>query len=246
MLATPRLRKHAGFLAIPARLLYESIPRVDLHLHTDYTDGKSSIREMFTAARREELEIIGFTEHVRRGIDWFQGFQHAVSMERSEFAEIGVVVGIEAKALDCRGTLDADPEIIAQADIILGAVHGFSDMSGGFFDPMDYETAALIEYEMAMGLLEHSEIDILAHPGGLTTQRFGGYPATYLREIIQKAAETGHAIELNGEYFSSEQLLMVIEECRRVNAWITLGSNAHHADEVGRIYSRIREVLNAN
>lgn len=245
MLATPRLRKHAGFLAIPARLLYESVPRIDLHLHTDFTDGKSSIREMFAAARREELEIIGFTEHVRRGVEWFQGFQHAVSRERGDFSEIGVVIGIEAKALDCKGNLDADPSIIAQADIVLGAVHAFPDMRGGFFEPVDFETAALIEYETSMGLLEHSEIDILAHPGALTTQRFGGYPDTYLREIIQKAAETGHAIELNGEYFNSKQLSMVLDECRRVNAWITLGSNAHHASEVGRIQTRIREVLDA-
>lgn len=243
MLATSRLRKHAGFLAIPAHSLEDEIPRVDLHLHTNFTEGQSSIRDMLAAARREGLEIVGFTEHVQNGIEWFQGFQNAVAHERSSYAEIGIVIGIETHALDCLGKLDAGPEIIAQADIVLGAIQAYRDMSGGFFIPDDYETAALLEYEMAMGLLEHSEIDILAHPGALTIQHFGGFPETYLREILQKAAETGHAIELNGGFYSKSQLSMVIAECCRLNAWVTLGSNAHHADEVGRIQDRIREAL---
>ncbi|MBO9542508.1 PHP domain-containing protein [bacterium] len=244
MLETARLSSFAGRLVMPARRLDHSILRSDLHLHTTFTDGRSTVLEMLQAAARQGLQTVAFTEHVRRGITWFEGFREQVQRDRLGFPDLEVLVGIEAKAFDCHGGLDADPALIAQADLVLGAFHNYPDRRGGFVPAtaLSAEEAAELEFEASWALLDHPEVDVLAHPGALTRKFFGEFPEPYLRELVEKAAARGRAIELNGEYNSPEQLGRLITWCREADAWVTLGSNAHHASEVGRIAALVTEV----
>ncbi|HBN09884.1 MAG TPA: hypothetical protein DD435_14980 [Cyanobacteria bacterium UBA8530] len=243
MFAPPKLKGIAAPFLFPARSFFP--PRVDLHLHTDFTDGRSSIFEMLESAEKRELETIAFTEHVRRGNTWFDSFLEAIAFERSRFPNLGILVGIEAKALDCEGRLDADEELLEKADLVLGAVHGYPDGKGGFHPlaSLDPDEAARIEFNAAWALLEKSPLDVLAHPGALTLKHFGFFPEDYLHALVSKAAREGRAIELNGEYHTSEQLARLIQWCAEEDAWLSLGSNAHHESEVGRINARIKEEM---
>lgn len=244
MLATARLARFAGHLVLPARHLAPGDLRQDLHLHTTFTDGRSTILEMLRAAQGEGLRTVAFTEHVRRGIAWFGDFREQVRRDRVAFPRLQVLVGIEAKALDCQGGLDADAALIAQADLVLGAFHNYPDGQGGFqpATALSFEEAARLEFEASWALLDHPEVDVLAHPGAMTRKFFGTFPEAYLRRLVLKAARRGKAIELNGEYNTPSQLAQLLSWCRKANAWVTLGSNAHHASEVGRITALVTEV----
>jgi len=241
-LATPRLRRlaHAGIY--PARSLDRRALGTDLHLHTTYTDGRSSLAEMLAAA--PPLATIAFTEHVRRGITWFDSFQRDVACQARAYPHLQVLVGIEAKALDVSGALDADPSLVEQVELVLGAFHNYPDLAGGFISAHEIsaEQAAEREFQASCGLLDHPDVDILAHPGALTRKHFGSFPAAYLQELVHKAARVGRAIELNGEYTSTEELEALLRLCQDANAWVSLGSNAHHATEVGRIARRLKEL----
>jgi histidinol phosphatase-like PHP family hydrolase len=199
---------------------------------------------MLQAAERQGLRTVAFTEHVRRGITWFDGFRDQVRRDRRDFSRLEVLVGIEAKALDCHGGLDADAELIAMADLVLGAFHNYPDRHGGFQSAaaLNSEQAARLEFEASWALLDHPEVDVLAHPGAMTRKFFGDFPEAYLRQLVRKAAKQGRAIELNGEYNSPKQLGSLISWCQEEDAWVTLGSNAHHASEVGRIAALVTEV----
>ncbi|MGE5708490.1 MAG: PHP domain-containing protein [Bacteroidota bacterium] len=220
-------------------------PPFDLHLHTSFTDGRCSVREMLKSAERRGLERIAFTEHVRRRITWWDAFRAEVAAEKAYFPFLDVLVGIEAKALDRSGNLDADEDLVQGSDLVLGAVHGFPAEHGGFLSPesLTQEEAALIEWETSLALLERAPIDVLAHPGALTKKFFGGFPEAYLLSLISKAAEREKAIELNAEYNSREEIRFLLEACREAGIRVSLGSNAHRSCEVGMIQECLKEVL---
>lgn len=236
-LSTPRLRRLARAAVFPAAELSQAALATDLHLHTTYTDGRSTPLEMLAAARGAGLLLVAFTEHVRRGIDWFERFHTEVRREASAFPSMRVLIGIEAKALDLSGGLDADAGTLDRAEIVLGACHNYPDGRGGFVPAGELSAAqaAEIEFQALWELLDHPEVDVLAHPGAYTRKHFGAFPEEGLRLLVWKAARNGRAVELNGEYVPPDELGLQLELCAREGAWVTLGSNAHRADEVGRI-----------
>jgi hypothetical protein len=55
---------HTGYFISASELLSsKNIPKWDFHIHTNYTDGKASVLQIFNAAIEQELEMIAFTEH---------------------------------------------------------------------------------------------------------------------------------------------------------------------------------------
>lgn len=236
-LSTPRLLRLAREAVFPATELMREALVTDLHLHTSYTDGRSTVQEMLLAASQAGLTLVAFTEHVRRGIDWYDGFYAEIRRAAAAYPSLRVLIGLEAKAYDLSGGLDADAATIARAELVLGACHNYPDGRGGFVpaSELTVDQAAEIEFQALWELLEHPELDVLAHPGAYTRKQFGSFPEEGLRLLVWKAARCGKAIELNGEYVPPEEFERLIDVCAREGAWVTLGSNAHRTEEVGRI-----------
>lgn len=215
------------------------LPRVDFHIHTSYTDGVSSVLAMVQAGIRQRLEALALTEHVRRSSNWLASFWQEVEDVRREVSNIRVFHGIESKALDFIGTLDADPVMLARAELVLGAVHRYPDGRGGFYEwsALSLEDAAEIELRAALGLLTNEQVDVLAHPGGVCNRKFGPFPEPSLREIIATAAKRGIAIEVNAGYCSDVRELLSL--CQQYGARVSLGSDAHSAMEVGKVIAMV-------
>ena len=113
-----------------------------------------------------------------------------------------VYVGVETKALDADGTLDAPPEALAEVELVLGSVHRFPDGDGRLIAPeaLSYEDAARRELELALGLVRRAPIHVLAHPGGMCQRAFGRFPEEYFVTLMEAALERGVAIEINTAY----------------------------------------------
>lgn len=244
MLSTERLQRLAFRHVFPARELAGRALTSDLHLHTTFTDGRSTVEEMLQAAAECGLQAVAFTEHVRRGCDWYPRLEAELETARARFPDIEILAGIEAKAFDRAGGLDADPELAAHVDIVLGAFHSYPDGQGGTLREAAIrgEEAAWIEAEATLALLENPLVDVIAHPGAMTRRFFGSFPHDLVRQIVRKAARLGKAVELNGEYCGTDELAWLLRCSAQENAWVTLGSNAHHTSEVGRIVQMISEV----
>jgi putative hydrolase len=113
-------------------------------------------------------------------------------------------------------------------------VHRFPDARGGFLDfaALDAGATAEIECELALGLLRGAQIDVLAHPAGMYQRRYGRYPDTLFRRMLETSLERGIAVEINTSYlFEIEPFL---ELCNVVNPFVSIGSDAHGAEELGR------------
>jgi putative hydrolase len=216
------------------RNLKPELVNVELQVHTTWTDGSSTIAEQLESAQQRGLATIAFTEHVRRDTDWFAGFAAAVRKEAHRFPELTVLVGCEAKALDSRGTLDASEETLAACDIVLGSVHRFPDGRGGLLDfgALGAKATAEIECQLALGLLRAAPINVLAHPAGMYQRRYGRYPDALFRRMLEASLERGIAVEINTSYLVNVQPFL--ELCDVVNPFVSIGSDAHRAEELGR------------
>lgn len=207
---------------------------VEFHLHTNWTDGEASIAAIMERSVAVGLCQIAFTEHVRHTTDWYAKFANAVSHAAKDFPSVQVFLGCEAKALDTFGTLDVNPAILEECDLVLGSVHRFPDGCGGFLDfrTLQSEQFAQIEFELACGLIDHAPIDVLAHPGGMYFRRFGtDLPEPLMRSLIQRCNAKGISIEINSAYLKDVEGYLRL--CTELNPLVSIGSDAHQLDKLG-------------
>ena len=103
--------------------------RGDLHTHSDWSDGGSPIREMAAAARELGHEYMVLTDHsprltVANGLsaERLRSQLVEVALVNEELAPFRILTGIEVDIL-ADGTLDQEPELLAQLDLVVASVH---------------------------------------------------------------------------------------------------------------------------
>ncbi len=217
---------------------------VEFQIHTNQTDGQSTIAEILEIAQARGLAAVALTEHVRKDTTWFPQFSADVRAEAQRYQELAVYVGCEAKALDTAGALDISDEIREQCDVVLGSVHRFPGKNGAYadWDHLNDAAFAQAEYELALGLLKSARIDVLAHPGGMyQRRRRRPFPDFYLREMMMLSLETGVAIEINTSYMLD--IDRFLELCEEVNPYVSIGSDVHRPEHIGQCRDVLRSRL---
>ena len=101
----------------------------DCHVHSDWSDGGSPIREMAETARGIGHEYIVLTDHsprltVARGLSPERLRQQLESSRQlnEELAPFRILTGIECDILE-DGALDQEEELLAQLDVVVASVH---------------------------------------------------------------------------------------------------------------------------
>lgn len=221
------------------------LPRIDAHLHTCWTDGKPTVLEIYERATTLGLSAILYSEHSRKtSTDWFHRF--ATEVRSLPDKPCKAFVGTEVKVETLDGEIDTVPEISSLCDLIMASVHRFPDSDGEAipFESINKEEAVDREFALSWAVLENAEVDILGHMFGMSYRRFKAIPPPEkIRALIERAAKTGVAVEVNSYYHPNP--LQLIEWCKEFDAMITFGSNAHDIESVGAI-TRLLEESNAD
>jgi len=223
------------------RSLFNSPVNYDYHVHTSWTDGQSTIEEYINAAAQKGLKGIAFVEHVRKTSSWFDSFIDEIKTLRDKNSRLTIFYGIEAKALDYNGNLDATKEMIEKSEIVLGSVHRYPNGSGGYlnFQELSCDEAAEIEFKLACALVKNPDVDVLAHPAGVFEKQFNTvFPRNYLEEIIGIANQNKIAIEINSAYLKDRSSFLAL--CSKLNPFVSLGSDAHNVAQLGSVLELIR------
>lgn len=211
------------------------IPRFDFHLHTTWTDGKNSVREMHEQAVASNLEYVLFSEHARKtSEEWFERFAREIRSLPSQGCQ--ALVGVETKVEDFEGNIDCTDKILAHCDLVMASVHRFPDKKGAVrdFNDVSAEEAVETEFHLAEAVLDNEKVDILGHPFGMSYRRFGCVPSEEkIIALIRKAAKKRKAFEINCYYHPDPWKL--IRWCQQYGAYFSLGSNAHEIGDVGRV-----------
>lgn len=205
----------------------------DFHIHTNQTDGDSTPEEIIKKAMKLKLKAIAFTEHVNIDSYWFDDFATKITNFKNN-KKIRVLLGIEVKALDFNGELDATQKMIDKSDIVIGVVHRYP---GKNMDTLLKAEAAEIEFKLAMGLLKNKDVTVLGHPFGVYSRLFGEYPEDYLKLLMMESLKNKIAIEINTKYMIHMDAFFRL--MKKINPYVSIGSDAHRAEDLARSYNLI-------
>jgi putative hydrolase len=183
------LRERAGVQRSSA---LRGLLRGDLHSHSDWSDGLTSIDLMVDAARALGHEYLALTDHSPR-----LRVANGLSPERLR-AQLEVVAGlsgdgftllsgIEVDILE-DGALDQEPELLDELDVVVASAHSKLRMERG---PM---TRRLVR------AVSSGRVDVLGHvTGRLVEGSRGTRPPSTLdaAAVFQACADHGVAVEIN-------------------------------------------------
>ena len=218
----------------PAR---QPMPRIEGHAHTDFTDGQSTAEDCVQRALDIGLETLVFAEHSRRGAPWIDDYFQEVNRLKNNYqGKLHIICGVEARALDTGGTLDADADTLSRAELVIGSIHGIP-RHGDTFESVYRVRGAreILEAEQAMllGLIRNPAVDIIGHPFGTYHEKFGNPPESLLHEFLRAAADAGKAVEFNVRH-SNIKWFLTAAASAGTDFLFWPASDAHIARHVGR------------
>lgn len=191
----PELRENTGEIeaALEHRLptlVEERDVRGVLHVHTNYTDGESSVEGMARAAKERGYSYIAICDH-SQAVTIAGGMKPAevkkqwveIELTNKKLKGFRVLKGIEVDIL-ADGSLDFDDELLSEFDIVIAAIHSRFGMAG------EEMTKRIVR------AISNSNVDILAHPTGRLLLARDPY-AVDLNKVIDVAIEHGVALEIN-------------------------------------------------
>jgi histidinol phosphatase-like PHP family hydrolase len=177
----------------------------DLHTHTIYSDGASTIPLHILEARAFELEAMAITDHYTPGSkihDSEAEFDHylaEIERERSAQQEVIVLKGAEATALDATGRISLDERHAARLEWVLCDLGGQSEgtLRHPPTDKQKYMENVVRTY---LGLCDVKYLDAIAHPFNTGNTHPSALPADYppklLRELAAKMAAQGKVFDM--------------------------------------------------
>lgn len=166
--------------------------RGDLHAHTDWSDGTTSIAVMTEAARVLGHEYQAITDHsprlrVARGLS-AERLREQIPLVRAQSAEgFTVLAGIEVDILE-DGALDQEEGLLGELDIVVASVHSKLRM--------DAKTMT----KRMIAAVSHPRVNVLGHcTGRLVEGSRGTRPQSEFDAVAVFAAcaENGVAVEIN-------------------------------------------------
>ncbi len=119
----------------------------------------------------------------------------------------------------------------------MASVHRFPGEKGNIFKNKSKFTkneAIELEFQLSMSAIKNSKFDILGHPFGMSIKRFKVTPKWHLfKKLIKECKKNDKIFEINFHYHKNYRKLL--QECLRTKTLFSLGSNAHHMNELGKI-----------
>jgi DNA polymerase (family 10) len=244
----PELRENCGELeAAATRTLPQLITladiRGDLHMHTDATDGRDSIRQMADAALARGLSYIAITDHSKNlamtnGLDDARALAHIkrirevdTELQQEYGGRIRVLAGIEVDIL-ADGALDLDDSTLAQMDVVVASVHSH------FAQPLEEMTARVLR------ALENPHVRILGHPTGRKVLSREAY-AINIDSILRRAAELGVAVEHNASPARSDLNDLNLRLAKEHGCKIVVDTDAHATEELDQMRFGITQLRRA-
>ena len=231
----PELREDRGEIEAAQEghlpnLVQESQVKGDLHVHSKWSDGTSSIEEIARAAQKRGYQYIAICDHSRslkiaHGLDESRLMKQIEEIDRLNEKLQGekrkgfqILKGAEVDIL-ADGKLDFAEKILEKLDLVVAAVHS------GFKQDKSKMTKRIVR------ALENPLVHLLAHPSGRLLGARDPYEVD-VEELMEAAKQHGKALEINA-YF--ERLDLDDIHCRKAKEMgirVGIGTDAHHLDQM--------------
>ena len=223
----PELRRGADELdaarngSLPT-LVVESDLRGDLHLHSDWSDGKFPLEEMVAAVAAMGYEYMALTDH-SQGL----GVANGLTPERLE-RQVGVLKRLQEQygmtilcgsEVDIRadGSMDFPDEVLAMLDWVIASVHNAMSQD------RDVMTARITR------AMENPYVTAIGHA---STRLLGRRdPVDFdIEALLQTARETGTAMEINAAPERLDLKDTHAARARELGVPLVINTDSHHVD----------------
>lgn len=196
--------------------------KIDTHIHTlACGHGYSTIKEIAEEASKKDLEIICITEHVCYVENAF--FNNIIELPKT-IEGVRVLKGAEIDIKSFEGDVTLREKHFRKLDFFIASLHKKVLLPGS----LEQNTKAFIN------AMKKYPINVLGHIDN------PDYPINF-NKVIKFAKENNVAIEINngsflknrGRSIEKDRMRKIIKICLENNAYISLGSDAHNAYQVG-------------
>lgn len=219
----PEMREDSGEVELAIK---HKIPRIveydnfkgDLHVHSNYSDGTSSILNIAKIAKAMGFEYIAICDH-SQSVTYAGGLSEDILAKKNEEIDrinekikgIFILKGAEVDILR-NGKLDYPDSVLKTLDIVICAIHqGFrKNVTKRFLEAM-----------------ENPFIHIIAHPTGRLLSGRKGYDVD-LDKVFEKAQDRGIILEINS-YFNRLDLNDTnVKRAKEYDIKFSIGTDAHN------------------
>ena len=221
----PELREDTGEIQaaemgeLPGLLEVPDV-RGDLHVHTNYSDGRGTIESMAEAAIGLGYDYLVFCDH-SQSLKVANGLSPARLKEKLEavraadekYGEIHLLCGSEVDILK-NGDLDYEDALLAELDFVVASVH------------TSFNIGEEAMTERVVRAINNPYVRTIAHPTGRILNRREPY-AVDVSRLIEEAAATGTALELNSYVDRLDLSVPYVREAISAGVSITIDTDAH-------------------
>lgn len=193
----------------------------DLHAHTDWSDGAGTLEEMAESARQRGYRYLLISDHtqslaVASGLtpQQLRAQRAEIDALNKRWQDFTLLQGCELE-IKADGTLDFSDEVLAELDFVVASVH----------TSLRQERARITE--RVMNALRNPYVDVIGHPSGrILGQREES--AVDLDAVIEKAAQTGTALEVNSIPNRLDLDDVHVRRALELGVKVAINSDAHH------------------
>ena len=194
--------------------------RGDLHVHTNFSDGKGTIESMAEAAIELGYEYLVFCDHsqslrVANGLspERLKEKLEAVRAADEKYDEIRLFCGSEVDILR-DGSLDYEDDVLAELDFVVASVH------------TSFGVGEEAMTERIVRAINNPYVRTIGHPTGRILNRREPYEVDVSR-LIREAAATNTALELNAYVDRLDLSVPYVREAVGAGVRITIDTDAH-------------------
>ena len=235
----PELREDMGEVEaaqenrLPHLITLDDI-QADLHLHTTWSDGKASVRDMAEAARERGLKYIVITDHSRS-----LGIANGLSIERllaqqEEVRQVDDEMGpdfhvFHGTEMDIKadGTLDYPDEILAQLDFVIASLHV------SLKQERDQITTRLLN------AIKNPHVDLIGHPRAQQIPDREPVDAD-MDAVFEAAHAHDTALEINANPYRLDLEARYARRAVELGIPLAINTDAHSIDQLDLLHYGVR------
>lgn len=229
----PELREDTGEVeaaighSLPSLIELDDI-KGDLHTHSVWTDGKSTLSEMAQKAVELGREYIALTDHSYPTLQYDKRIEQIEQYNYSQ-SKIRVIKGLEVN-INVDKTLQIPDEILAKHDFVLVSIHT------SFRQEKEEMTERIIK------ALQNPLVDAMAHPTGRLLLEREGIEADW-GKIFKFAADNGKIMEINAFPNRTDLPDLLIREAKKYKVNFSIDTDSHHVDHLSLMEYGIANAL---
>lgn len=226
----PELREDRGEVQaaqegkLPELITREDL-KGDLHMHSTFSDGSSTMIEMARAAKELGHAYIAITDHASpmgmvRGIKEgnIDDYLALVEEARKAVKGIHILAGAEVDIME-DGSLYLPDAVLKKLDWVVASVHGHFNM------PVPEMTARVLR------AMEHPLVNVFAHPTSRLLLKRD--PIEYdVDAVFKAAAKNDVAIEINASHGRLDVNDVLARRAKETGCTIVIDSDAHRTGEL--------------